>query len=249
MAPIQLPLAFDNAARFVVIFDKDGTLIDFRAMWSTWLEQLGARVAAAAGMADAAPLFAAVGYSSATGAIDPLGVFALATMAEFRRFLVEFLAGQGVAQPAAVEAAAWLEPDPVGTARPLADLGLLFGALERRSIQVAVATSDNRALTEATLAALGVAGQVSALVCADDGLPVKPAPDMLLALCARLGIAPAQAIMVGDTVHDVAMGRAAGAGLVVGVLSGITGRELLAPHADLILPSIAELLPALGIAQ
>jgi phosphoglycolate phosphatase-like HAD superfamily hydrolase len=37
------------------------------------------------------------------------------------------------------------------------------------------------------------------------------------------------------------MGRRAGAGLVVGVLSGVSPAELLAPHADALLYSVADL--------
>jgi phosphoglycolate phosphatase-like HAD superfamily hydrolase len=40
------------------------------------------------------------------------------------------------------------------------------------------------------------------------------------------------------------MGRAAGAGRVIGVLTGVAERSTLEPLADLVLPSIAELLPA-----
>ena len=48
--------------------------------------------------------------------------------------------------------------------------------------------------------------------------------------------------MVGDAVHDLAMGRAAGVGLNVGVLSGTSAREDFEDFADLILPSINDLL-------
>ncbi len=40
---------------------------------------------------------------------------------------------------------------------------------------------------------------------------------------------------------DLEMGRAAGVGLVVGVLSGVSPREMLSPHADVLLESVAEL--------
>lgn len=56
--------------------------------------------------------------------------------------------------------------------------------------------------------------------------------------------------MVGDAVHDLAMGRAAGVSLTVGVLSGTSAREDLAGLSDLIVASIAELpvRPELGAA-
>jgi phosphoglycolate phosphatase len=73
-------------------------------------------------------------------------------------------------------------------------------------------------------------------------VPVKPAPDMVVTLCRVLGIAPARAAVVGDAVDDLEMGRAAAAGLVVGVLSGVSPAALLAPHADVVIPSVAELI-------
>jgi phosphoglycolate phosphatase len=105
-----------------------------------------------------------------------------------------------------------------------------------------VATADNHAPAAATLAGLGVASLVEAIIGADDGLPVKPAPDAVLEICRRLGVTPAQAVMIGDTPVDMQMGRSAGAGLVVGVTSGVYPAELLTPYADVVLPSIAGLI-------
>ena len=48
--------------------------------------------------------------------------------------------------------------------------------------------------------------------------------------------------MIGDSQADVAMGRAAGAGLVVGVLSGVGVHDELEPFADAIVSSIADLM-------
>jgi HAD superfamily hydrolase (TIGR01509 family) len=165
-------------------------------------------------------------------------------MAELRALTAELLRKEGLPGARAEAAAeqAWFIPDPVALARPLADLPGLFGALRARGMRIAVATTDDRAPTLATLAALGVAPLVDALACGDDGLPIKPAPDAILALCRELGIAPAQAAMVGDTAADLRMGRAAGVGRNVGVLSGVGTAELLAPLADVLLPSVAELL-------
>jgi phosphoglycolate phosphatase len=53
---------------------------------------------------------------------------------------------------------------------------------------------------------------------------------------------PAAAIaVVGDSLHDLDMARAAGAGLTIGVLTGASPLEILAPHADHVIASIAEL--------
>jgi phosphoglycolate phosphatase len=44
--------------------------------------------------------------------------------------------------------------------------------------------------------------------------------------------------MVGDSPADLAAGRAAGCGLVIGVLSGASGGEVLGPLADLVLKDV-----------
>ena len=108
----------------------------------------------------------------------------------------------------------------------------------------AVATSDDRAPTERTLDSLGIAGQMAALACADDGFPNKPAPDPVLRICERLGVEPRRTAVVGDSPADLRMGRAAGAGRVIAVLTGVGDETTLAPLSDIVLASIAELAPA-----
>ena len=63
---------------------------------------------------------------------------------------------------------------------------------------------------------------------------------MLLAYAAAAGLAPGRIAMVGDSTHDLAAARAAGMA-AVGVLTGPAGRDDLAPHADAVLRSVAEL--------
>jgi len=124
---------------------------------------------------------------------------------------------------------------------PAGGAGLHFVASGR---QTAVATTDNRAPTEATLRALGIREHVSALACGDDGIGLKPDPSMVLAVCAALRTEPSRTAIVGDTPADLAMGRAAGLGRVIGVLSGVGPRADLEPLADDLLESVGELVLA-----
>ena len=228
----------------LVVFDKDGTLIDFDRMWSGWSAQLVAKVAAATDPALAGPLGDALGLDRASGRVVPGGPLSATPMGHLRALTVETLVGAGLT-PGAAEAAvarSWDPPDPVTLAHPLADLVALFERLRGSGRRVGVVTSDDRGPTEATLAGLGVAGLVDAVVCADDGYPVKPAPDPLLEACRQAGVPADRTAMIGDSWADLAMGRAAGARLTIGVLSGVGDRRELEPDADVILPSIADLL-------
>jgi phosphoglycolate phosphatase len=63
----------------------------------------------------------------------------------------------------------------------------------------------------------------------------------VLHLCSALGIAPARTAVIGDSPADMRMARAAGAGRVIGVLTGVADRASLEPLADVVLGSIADL--------
>jgi phosphoglycolate phosphatase-like HAD superfamily hydrolase len=64
---------------------------------------------------------------------------------------------------------------------------------------------------------------------------------MVLEICKRIDIEPSKVMVIGDTTSDMKMGRAAGVGLCVGVLSGVSSAKDLMPCADLIIESIDEL--------
>ncbi len=227
----------------LVIFDKDGTLIDFDAMWGTWVTDLAQRLESVTQLPITNRLFHMMGFDPASGRVLANGRLAVAPMAILRALTVDVLHEAGLSRDAAEIATAntWHVPDPVALARPLANLQSLFRALHERNVKIAVATTDDRVSTEATFAGLGIASFVDALICADGGVPVKPAPDMVLAVCRTLNVPPAQTAVVGDAVADLQMGRAAGVGLAVGVLSGVSSPQTLEPFADILLPTVASL--------
>jgi phosphoglycolate phosphatase len=227
----------------LVIFDKDGTLIDFSYMWAAWITGLAQRLDSLTDRTVSPYLFHSFGFDPVAARVSADGPLATSSMAALSHLAVDALCEAGLARDAAERAvrSAWDSPDPVKSARPLADLPRVFGALWANGVKIAVATSDDRAATEATLAGLGIEQYVNAIAGADDGLPTKPAPDMVLHLCRILAVAPTQTIVVGDAVADLLMGRAAGAGLAVGVLSGVSSPGTLAPHADVLISSVGDL--------
>lgn len=236
--------ALTDFAPALVIFDKDGTLIDFKRMWGHWILELARRLETETGQPIAAPLFKAMAFDANTKIMDPAGPLSIAPQAEQRHLILAVLqqSGLSAAQSETALTAAWYLPDPVKLAHPLADLTALFGTLRHNGAKIGIATADDRAPTLATLKGLGLSAMVDGLACADDGRPIKPAPDMILNICRTLDIAPAKTIMVGDNADDLRMGRAAGVGLTIGMLSGVSARADLTPFADIILGSVAELL-------
>jgi phosphoglycolate phosphatase-like HAD superfamily hydrolase len=230
----------------LAIFDKDGTLIDFHLMWSDWVRALADRLADAIGdhRLDEV-VYATLGVDDVTGRVDPHGALAATPMARIRESLQDGITAAGIEVTEAERAVAhaWHGPDPVLLARPVTDLRRLFQRLRDGGTRIAVATSDDRRPTERTLAHLGIADLIDLVACADDGRPVKPKPHAVHWLCGTLGVAVERTAMIGDSPADLAMGRAAGVGLVVGVLTGVGDRPALEALADLVVPSVAALLP------
>ena len=226
----------------LVVFDKDGTLISFEAMWGGWARDLGTRLEIATRRPVAGDVFTTIGYDPVSNRILARGPLAVATMGEIEDLVGAVLRRWCPSVTAArrVLAEAWFEPDPVELAVPLADVASVFTALRQAGRRIAVATTDGRRPTEATLASLGLAGHVDDIVCGDDDGPTKPDPAVLVAIAARLGIPVERTAMVGDTPADLRMARGARA-RAIGVASGISSVAELAPDADLVVDSIAEL--------
>jgi phosphoglycolate phosphatase len=122
--------------------------------------------------------------------------------------------------------------------RDLSELGLALG----------IATNDAEATARAHLEAAGILHHLAFISGYDSGNGAKPGPGMLHAFCLHTAIAPAECVMIGDSLHDLASGRAAGM-RTIGVLTGVASAEDLEPLADAILPNIGALPDWIGAQQ
>ena len=226
-----------------IIFDKDGTLIDFDAMWGGWALYLAEQLHQVSGIHVRDALCDAFGYDQATKKVLALGMMAASPMGKLRQLTVEVMQAQGLSaeQAERVVEEGWCIPDPVISAKQFTDTWTLFSNLHQQNIKIGIATSDDRAPTQAMIEAFDIEEFIATMVCADDRIPSKPAPDMVATICERLNIEPSKAMVIGDTTSDLKMGRAAGAGLVVGVLSGVSAAKDLIPFADVIIKSVDDL--------
>lgn len=224
-----------------LLFDKDGTLIDFDGTWSPVLRRIAEELHPEA---ETQALLEAAGLDSATG-----------------RFRSGSVGGAG-STPDLV--ALWWPEAEVGAAEetvrridavcaemaphasvPLVDLAAYFDALAQRGFVVGIATNDSSASLNAFLRHHQLTEHVPHAFGYDSVAQSKPAPDMVHAFCQAAKLAPAEVAVIGDNVHDLEMARAAGAGAVVAVLSGNGGRGDLEPLADLVIDGIADLAVAL----
>jgi phosphoglycolate phosphatase len=141
-----------------------------------------------------------------------------------------------------------------GEIAPMPGAEELFAGCRSLGIKVCLSTGFAPVTRDAIVAALGWRSLVDLFLSPADAGRGRPWPDMPLTALLRLGgDSVASLAVVGDTPADIESGLRAGAGLVVGVLSGDSARaELEAvpagtglPGTPLILDSVAGLLPHL----
>ncbi len=129
-----------------------------------------------------------------------------------------------------------------GAVTPLPGAEALFAQLRRDGVRICLTTGFARDTRDAILDHLGWHDLIDLALAPSDVARGRPYPDMILRACEQFALAPAHALVVGDTPSDMQAGRAAEAGLVVGVRSG-AGDEasLRAAGADAVLAGIGEL--------
>ncbi len=234
----------------LIIFDKDGTLIDFTATWvplirkrvSFLLRRLGKN-----GELEAF-LLKSWGIDPVSGKVDPRGPcpvsprsdeIVIGTMALYQCGYHWDEAKQWVSQ-------AFDEADADGDWRekvvPIEGIQAFLSELKRNGFYTALATNDERKDTEAILNHLGMDGLFHMILCWGEVSPPKPHPETIFTICRKLSTHPHEAVMVGDSVTDMMMGKGAGVALTVGILEGgVTPREELEKKADLVVNSIRDL--------
>lgn len=217
------------------LFDKDGTLFDFAATWNTWAADMLLSLSAgddtlARAMAET------LRFDLEQSAFHPDSFVIAGTNAEVASALsphvphmpepeLERYLAQNAAEAALAEAV------------PLAEF--LDGLLARGKV-LGVMTNDAEISAVSQLERAGVLDRFAFVAGFDSGHGAKPDPAPLLAFCDHCGIHPERTAMVGDSLHDLQAGAAAGMRRI-GVLTGMASRSDLEPHADAVLPNIGHI--------
>jgi phosphoglycolate phosphatase len=222
-----------------ILFDKDGTLVDFHKTWHAIGDRL-ALEAAHGDRAKADDLMDLAGYDFSAGRFRGDSVFAAGTNADI-------VALWYATDPLDERAARVKHFDRVTAAEgarsavPLDGVPEALRALHAQGYKLGVATNDSEGGARQTIEAIGIADLFVAAYGYDSVARPKPAPDAIEAFCALTGFSAGEIAMVGDNRHDLEMARAGRAGLAVGVLSGTGTQERLAPLADVVLSSVRDL--------
>jgi phosphoglycolate phosphatase len=225
-----------------LLFDKDGTLIDYQASWAPTNLRAG-RLAAQGDAELAARLLTVAGVDPATGYATSDGLLASGNTEDVARAWVEAGASSSVAE--LTERLDTLFQSAVVAAVPVCDLAPLFASLTGRGLLLGIASSDSEAAVAATAERFGLEPHLAFLCGYDSGHGRKPGRGMVDGFCRATGLSADTVAVIGDSTHDMHMAAAAGAGYRVAVLTGAGSAETLRPLSHLLLPSIATLEQAL----
>ena len=242
----------------LVIFDKDGVILDLEATWLPVARAVAAYTARlipqgsdARFAITAADLLHAVGVDDSRGYIDPKGLFAAGSFAQMRAKWQTMLPANFIA----------LDRDPDyrdtvqtivlqqarQTTKAKGDVAKPLRALHKNGYLLAVVTNDDEESARQNLRDLGIIDLFLSVVGANSGHGSKPDPDGLLHCCHLAGVGPEDSIMVGDTIADYGAARAAGCKGFICIADAYEFR----PHEDIqpehVISSLVGLPALLGI--
>jgi HAD superfamily hydrolase (TIGR01549 family) len=208
----------------LIVFDKDGTLVDFK---SVWLNMAAARAQWLADKlsSNSAELFAwrnrflrAAGVEPDVGRISlsgPIVNLSFENQGYCLATLLHCLLPEKYSWEAALklttESIAWAlhHNDPAILATPLEGAFEFIKEVSKTKIKLALITSDATDNAKRTLSRFGVLEHFCA-VHGSDILPAKPSPRALLKVCKAAGVDPTRTVVIGDAPNDVRMGNEAG---------------------------------------
>ncbi|WP_106751681.1 HAD family hydrolase [Pannonibacter carbonis] len=222
-----------------ILFDKDGTLIDFQQTWSPAFGRL-LETMAAGDVALKGELARISGFDLGEGLFDPNSPFVAGAndtvLDDWARVL-----GVTDSRALLLEMEAHLFRFGLESLAPFATLEPTIRTLHAAGYVLGIATNDTEAAARAQMEALGLSDCFAHVFGYDSGHGPKPEPGMILAFSRETGLAPHEIALVGDSLHDMHAGRNAGVRRVA-VTTGTVGASVLAPHADHVFDGLDDLL-------
>ncbi|TCK30715.1 phosphoglycolate phosphatase [Ancylobacter aquaticus] len=226
-----------NAPR-AILFDKDGTLVDFDHTWGPAAGAVMRRLAGDEGET-LERLFHASHYVANERRFLQTSPLIAGSSRQYGPLWAEILAR-------AADTAFYHEVDvlfreegerfltPIG--RPAETLAQLHAL----GLPLGIATNDAEPNARLQADRLGLSPYLSAVYGHDSGYGSKPAPGMVDAFAVLTGLPPSAIALVGDTRHDLETARAAGA-MAVLVRCGPAPVDAFAHEADLVVDTVEEL--------
>ncbi len=231
----------------LVIFDKDGTLMDLYHYWSNMIALrvgLAQKILGFDSQKHKDIMFA-MGVDLAKERLRSEGPVGLKKREIVMKAMVDALNAMGFNNSHEMCFGVFEEADKLSIdrleeiIRPINGMDTLVNDLYKNKCKIAIATTDKTERAKLAVKVLGISGMMDIVVGEDMVKNCKPHPDMALLILERLQIKKENAVMVGDAETDVVMGSDAGLQASIGVTSGLTEEQTLLQFTPHVIPDIS----------
>ncbi len=211
-----------------IIFDKDGTLEDSEAYLRS-LGQKTSRIIDAQVPGTGEPLLMAFGING--NRLDPTGLLAVASRWESEIAAAAYIAetGKGWLKSLEIARRAFTEADSfMGTAPSPLFMGSLevLKYLSQAGLSLGILSAASGERVRSFVQTHQLSDYIQLQMGTSQGGVSKPDPALFIQACEALGVKPSNTLMVGDSVGDIAMARAAGSGGCIGICWSQTAAHL-----------------------
>jgi len=221
----------------LVMFDKDGTLIDIHHYWGSMIrfraERLTDLYFKSHPLVNSVPdlMLEAMGVNLKSGKLKPDGPVGVMPRAYIIGVVSEVAKSLGVILKVDDIEKVFLDVDQETSKNLLPFLRLLPGVevllseLKRNGIPIALVSTDITSRAFSAMKALKLDGLFNVILGGDSVKKTKPSPDLALAAISHCSANPLRTVVIGDHPVDIEMGRKAGCKTNIGVLNGISYPE------------------------
>lgn len=223
-----------------VLFDKDGTLLHFMALWGGFADyvlQFMEERLALMGAGFVVPRNKVLGtIHGSDGTMldyDVQGPLSMGSVEEMTGILTWHLYAAGMPWNEAIVQVNQITKNAMYQIRqdkpafPMPGLERFLQSCREASVEMAVVTSDNTADALEHLEWMGIGHYFSAVIGRDLVKNSKPHPEMVELACKKLGLESFETVVIGDSNGDMQMARQAGAAMAIGIYPGEGGGEHL----------------------
>ena len=218
-----------------ILFDKDGTLLEFSDIWTKGFKKLIYKLGLDDGNHD--NLKYEIGIAN-DGEVLENSVLSSGTIKDLADVIIKYKKITNLEKYIEDIFIETIEENSTEI-RPTCDLDELFRFLKEQDIKIIVSTSDNLKVAEKMFEILELRDQLDFIIAADQ-FPPKPDPTSIEFIKEKFKILSDEILMVGDSKVDMEYGKNVRSS--VGVLCGTGSEPMLREFGDFVIDNPLELI-------